>query len=265
MKNIFVMLPCYNEEKDIEPLVRRWISLDDDIMSKGYECVVFCIDDKSTDGTNSVIRCLSDEFLGKVYLLEHEMNKGLGGALSTGFNYFNEHGQVGDVCVLMDGDNTHDPKYTLDMLPYIEQGYDCVIASRYKNTSKTIGVPAHRQFLSDCARIVYTLLLGIKNVKDYTCGYRAYSFSIIEKAINAYGKNMVERRSFACMMETLYKLSLIEGKFFEIPFELQYSNKRGESKMRVIKTIRESLATAFQLRLSLKRRMKSQYARRVTE
>ena len=31
----------------------------------------------------------------------------------------------------MDGDNTHDPKYIIDMVDKIQDGYDVVIASRY--------------------------------------------------------------------------------------------------------------------------------------
>jgi len=138
----------------------------------------------------------------------------------------------------------------------LAHGYDCVIASRYCNISKTKGVSPFRLFLSWGARVYYTLILGVKNVKDYTCGYRAYTYEIIAKAKEKFGASFVEHRSFAYMMEVLYKLSLIGTKFQEVPFELRYDNKEGESKMHLTKTICESLITALKLRTQKNRYIK---------
>ena len=80
------------------------------------------------------------------------------------------------------------------------------------------------------------MLLRVRNVKDYTCGYRAYTFCIIDTAYQKFGDDLVARRSFACMMELLYKLSLCGARFEEVPFELRYDNKAGESKMRIFNT-----------------------------
>lgn len=55
-------------------------------------------------------------------------------------------------------------------------------------------------------------------------------------------------------MEVLYKLSLVGAKFDEVPFELRYDNKLGESKMRVLRTVKDSITTAFRLRFSAKRK-----------
>lgn len=254
MNKLFAMLPCYNEEKDIEPLVHKWMDLYDDFLQRGYELSVYCINDCSTDDTETIIIGLTDTYPEKVHLVNHEVNLGLGGGLMTAIHRFLELGSGKDICILMDGDNTHDPVYTLSMLPKIESGADCVIASRYCGESKTKGVSAFRLFLSWGARVYYSLLLNVKGVKDYTCGYRAYAFSIIRKAYQTFGDKLVERHSFACMMELLYKLSLCGAKFEEVPFELRYDNKAGESKMRIIKTVRESLITAASLRFHTSRK-----------
>lgn len=256
MNKLFAILPCYNEEKDISPLVVKWVDMIDKIRKYGYTTEIYCIDDKSKDNTNKVIRELELKYPGSVHLIEHEVNKGLGGGVQTGFDFFYKNGTAGDICVLMDGDNTHDPCYVISMLEQIAKGYDCIIASRYCNSSETKGVPLFRLFLSWGARVYYTMVLGVKNVKDYTCGYRAYTYQIIAKAEEKFGQRFVEHRSFACMMEVLYKLSLLGAKFQEVPFELRYDNKEGESKMRLTKTIRESLVTAMQLRMHKKKYIK---------
>lgn len=256
MKKLFVILPCYNEEKDIAPLVEKWAAMIDAVNQKGYITQIYCIDDKSKDHTNKIIRALADKYADSVHLIEHKVNKGLGGVLQTGFDFFYANGKKGDICVLMDGDNTHDPVYVISMLEKIAKGYDCVIASRYCGQSKTKGVSPFRLFLSWGARFYYTLVLGVRGVKDYTCGYRAYTYQIIAKAESKFGRQFVEHRSFACMMEVLYKLSLAGAKFAEVPFELRYDNKEGESKMHIAKTVRESLITALKLRMKKRKYMR---------
>jgi len=182
MKRIFAMLPCYNEQEDIGPLVEKWIAVKDRWAENGFELYVYCIDDKSKDNTNAVIHVLMERFPDTVRIIEHEVNKGLGGVLNTAFRFFDADGREGDLLVLMDGDNTHDPVYSLDMLPKIVGGSDCVIASRYCDKSQTNGVAPHRLLMSWGARFFYTMLLGVKNVKDYTCGYRMYTYRTIHRA-----------------------------------------------------------------------------------
>ena len=249
MKKIFAMLPCYNEQEDIEALVEKWVEIKGEWKNKGYELFVYCIDDKSTDNTNEVIRGLVETYPKIVNLIEHEVNKGLGGAIFTAFTFFNDYGKDGDFLIIMDGDNTHDPVYSLTMPQKITGDKFCVIASRYCNDSETNGVSGIRLLMSWGARFFYTITLSVPKVKDYTCGYRIYTYSAIHSAIECYGDSLVERRTFACMMEVLYKLSLIGVKFDEVPFDLRYDNKQGESKMNIVKTVMDSVGTAISLRM----------------
>ena len=253
MKRIFAMLPCYNEQDDIEALVEKWIEIKDDWKEMGYELSVYCIDDKSTDNTNAVIRKMMEKYPDTVHIIEHEKNKGLGGGLTTAFNFFNDNGHEDDYLVIMDGDNTQDPIHSLKMPEKITDDKFCVIASRYCDESQTKGVSGIRLFMSWGARFFYTITLSVPNVKDYTCGYRLYTYHAITSAIDYYGRSFIERRTFACMMEALYKLSLIGVKFDEVPFELKYHNKQGESKMRIEKTVIDSVGTAISLRLKKNR------------
>ena len=258
-KTLVAALPCYNEQDDIESLVNRWLGIKEHLRAEGYKLRVHCIDDKSTDNTNAVIRSLSEVHPDCVFLEEHEVNKGLGGALMTGFNLFVRQCSEGDLLVIMDGDDTHDPAYVLDMLPLVSSGADCVIASRYRDGSETHGVSPIRLFMSSEARVFYTLILGIKGVRDYTCGYRMYTYRLVRDALDTYGAELVERRTFACMMEVLYKMSRLGVTFAEVPFKLRYDRKQGDSKMRVVKTAADSIGTAISLRLSGMRMKRKRY------
>lgn len=249
MKKIFVFLPCYNESGNIAALMDEWLALEDKLKERGYLLNICGIDDKSTDNTKEIIGSYAAKYKN-VRLLAHKRNMNLGGGLRTAFCWFDAKGCSDDLCVIMDGDNTQDPVYITDMLDRIENGADCVIASRYRSGAEVHGVPAHRRLLSDGARLFYTLLLHVPNVRDYTCGYRVYRYDIIHRARQHYGRRFVEMKTFSCMLEVLYKLYLNGATFDEVPFSLRYDNKQGASKMRVFKTIYDSFKTAFKLRCS---------------
>lgn len=254
MKKIFAILPCYNEELNIGDLIDEWNQQKDGLFEKGYDLKVVGIDDCSRDHTKDVISEKSHQY-ENVTLLAHETNKGLCGGLNSAVFYFVENGENGDLMVLMDGDNTHNPIYVHDMLSKLTvDSKDCVIASRYCSASSIVGVAAHREFMSNMAKHYYSLVLKVPNVKDYTCGYRMYTYDIIERLVNEFGKDPVVEKSFACMMELLYKLYIVGAQFGETSFELRYDNKKGESKMHVFTTMKNSLTTALKLRRINKKR-----------
>ena len=249
-RRLFVILPSYNEQENIETLVNAWLSLDDAIAARGYLLRICPIDDGSRDQTRGIVERLSAAD-SRVAALIHPHNMGLGAGLNTGLRHFLKDGSPGDAAVVMDADNTHDPKYVFPMLDAIEKGAaDVVIASRYRKGSEVVGVPSIRLFLSDGARFFYTILLGVRGVRDYTCGYRLYTYDIVRRGYERFGDRLITERSFACMMELLYKLSRTGARFLEVPFTLRYDQKGGESKMRVLKTMRRSFATALKLRFS---------------
>lgn len=254
MKKIFAILPCYNEELNIGALIDEWIQQEAGLREKGYALNVVGIDDCSRDHTKDVIVTKSRQY-ENVTLLAHETNKGLCGGLNSAVSWFLENGEKGDLLVLMDGDNTHNPIYVHDMLSKLTaDSKDCVIASRYCAASSVVGVAAHRELMSDMAKHYYSMVLRVPNVKDYTCGYRMYTYDIIERLVNEFGKDPVIEKSFACMMELLYKLYIVGARFDETGFELRYDNKKGESKMHVFTTMKNSLITAPKLRRIHKKR-----------
>lgn len=249
MNKFFAFLPCYNEGLNIGRLIDEWFEQKDGLAELGFDLQVRAIDDCSKDNTKEVILQKSTEYPENVELIAHEVNKNLCGGLNTSIEYFLKHGKDGDLMGLMDGDATHSPKYVHAMIRKMRDGNrDCVIASRYCKDSSVVGVAAHREFMSDMAKIYYSLALRVPNVKDYTCGYRIYTYPCISRLHDKFGDDPIKEKSFACMMELLYKIYLAGATFDEVGFELRYDNKQGESKMRVFKTMYKSLTTALKLR-----------------
>lgn len=249
MNKLCVYLPCYNEAENIDALVLEWLAEADALRDAGFALEIVPVDDKSTDETLSIIRAL-EKAHPEVRVIAHEENKNLGGVLDTSVRDFLGRCVSGDLMCVMDGDNTHKPEYVHSMIAALEKPADCVIASRYQQGAQTNGVPGVRLFLSGGAKVYYSLVLRVPGVRDYTCGYRVYTYDILKRAAERYGDGLITQRTFSCMMELLYKLHRCGCRFAEVPFVLRYDDKKGSSKMSVLRTVKDSMVTALRLRLT---------------
>ena len=249
MPEIIIVLPAYNEMENVEKLVSRWVALDEELSDKfNLALKIVIVDDGSADDTAVIGKRLAEE-LANVTIISHDVNKGLGAALKTGVMYsLSERLDSAFVCV-MDCDNTHNPAYVIKMLENQKStSSDVVIASRYRKNAKTKGVNGIRLMASGGARYMFSALLGVKGVRDYTCGYRLYTREILERANKRFGGDMITENGFTCMVEFLYKLHKCGAIFAEIPFELRYDFKEGKSKMKVFRTAVNSIALVFRLK-----------------
>lgn len=105
MNKIYAMLPCYNESENIAALIEKWLGQAEVLRGMGYELTVVGIDDRSTDNTYDIISSYAEKY-DNVKVIRHEKNLNLGGGVNTAFTAFQKECSEGDLCVLMDGDNT---------------------------------------------------------------------------------------------------------------------------------------------------------------
>ena len=246
-KKLFIGLPCYNEEKDIDVLLSRLLKEEKKIEEKfKIDVEIFCVNDGSKDSTEKIIK---SRIKDGIELVNHNVNRGLGEAMRTILKFFIKNGHKGDYLVVMDSDNTHNPDYIINMIEKAKkENENIIIASRYQNGASITGLKKYRILLSDCAKLWYSKMLKIPNVMDYTCGYRLYKYEIVLRTYEKYGESMITQTSFACMMEILYKMHLSGAIIGEIPFKLEYNLKEGTSKMKVLKTSINSLITTIRIK-----------------
>lgn len=226
------MLPAYNEGKSIQELIDRIAEVSD---AGGWLWRALVVDDGSSDGTGDVARAMAAEGL-PVEVVRNEPNQGLGYTIRRGLRLAAESADPGDAIITLDADLTQDPSYAASMLERLEAGYDVVIASRYRSGSGVQGLSLLRKVLSYGASGLVSLLLPIRGVRDYSCGYRAYRARVIQDAFAEYGDDFVSERGFACMLEIAEKLRAT-ASFTEVPFVLRYDEKRKASEIRIGRTI----------------------------
>ncbi len=229
----YILLPAYNEERDIGPLLQRICEAMQALHFDHYQVLV--VNDGSTDRTVPVVAGFQQSM--PIEILDHGVNKGLGQAMLTGLRRAAELVQDEDVLVTMDADNTHDPQLIGAMVGKIRAGASLVIASRYEQGGEEVGLSKLRSFLSRGASTLLKMVFPIAGAKDYTCGFRAYRGAELKHAFQVFGERLVEERGFTCMAEILIKLRSVGVRVAEVPLVLRYDMKSGQSKMKVLRTI----------------------------
>lgn len=233
---IHVVLPCFNEEANLERLIIR---IDESMHYARWQYRCLIVDDGSTDGTREIVERLRKSY--PITAIYHPVNRGLGATIRTGLTEVTAMAADSDVVVTMDGDDTHTPGLISRMARMLNEGYDVVIASRFQPNAQVRGVPFPRQVLSWGASALFRVLFPISGVKDYTCGYRAYRASVLKEAFRAYGDNFLSQDGFQCMVDILLWLRKLDAVIGETPMVLRYDFKGGQSKMKVLETIKKTL------------------------
>ena len=237
---IFVIFPAYDEER----VIRHTLGALAGAMrgrETGYRAVL--VDDGSADRTIAEAEGAVGDSGGALPLtvLRHDRNRGLGAGLRTGIYWCLDQASDNDVIVTLDADNTHPPALISELVRTLEGGYDLAIASRYRRGSAVRGVPGYRRALSDVGRLVFQGLCPIPGVRDYTCCFRAYRVPILRRARLIYGDTLCTARGFEAVMDLLLRLRPLGVRVHEMGFELDYGERVGRSKMKVLETIRTTV------------------------
>ena len=117
-----LVIPCYNEERTLRDCVSRCLAL----RERNIDLELVVVDDCSTDNSLAVARELESEIPG-ITVVRHEVNKGKGAALRTGFLH-----ATGDYVGVQDADQEYNPLDYLKLLvPLVEGDADVVYGSRY--------------------------------------------------------------------------------------------------------------------------------------
>lgn len=243
---VVITLPAFNEAETLRPLLE---SIREAMQENGIEYRVIVVDDGSSDGTVEVARGLASQL--PITLIEHSENRGLGEAIRTGLMSAVEDADARDIIVTMDSDNTHTPGLIARMVRGIREGNDVVIASRYRQGAYIRGVPRTRRLLSFAARVLFSLAFPTPNVRDFTCGFRAYRAEVLQQAFSIYGDQFVGQSGFSCMVDILLKLRRLGAIMSEVPLILRYDQKFGASKMVVMKTVGDTIRLVVSRRLGL--------------
>lgn len=237
---IHIVLPAYNEEVSLEQLLKR---LDFTIQDSNLDAVVTVVNDGSTDNTINVAKTFKGNV--SIKIIDQQPNRGLAETIKNGLFAVLNESENNDIIIVMDADNSHTPGLMLRMVNLIKEGCDIVIASRYQKGARIRGLSNSRKILSLGASWLFRIFVGIPQVRDYTCGYRAYKSEILKKAFEHYKHNFIRQAGFSCMVEILLRMKKFDPIIEEVPLILRYDMKESLSKMKIGLTIKQTLKMLF--------------------
>ncbi len=242
---IWLVLPAYNEEKGLPPLLD---SVLEEFGRERLDLQILVVNDGSTDGTREILRAYADSH--GLIALDNPVNLGLAETVKRGLIEACERAAPHDIIITMDSDNTHPAGLALRMVRSIREGSDVVIASRYREGSRVIGLSLHRRVLSYAASLIFRVVFPTPGVRDFTCGYRAYRVASLKQLIERHKNEFITERGFSCMVEILLRLREFDLVFVEVPLILRYDRKEGASKMHVLRTVMDTLVLVAKRRFS---------------
>ena len=195
LNNHFIIIPAYNEGKNLEPVLLE-------VKKHAHNIVV--VDDGSQDDTPKKALEVG------VLVLRHRTNLGKGAALKTGCQYALEQGA--EKIIVMDADGQHNPAEIPRFAAALEQ-HEIVFGFRTVPQSMPLVMLFGNAILSRTLQHLY----GIQ-VKDTQCGYRAFTSS-------AYPKLQWDASDYYVETEMVVRAGKGKLKYTEIPIQTIYNDK----------------------------------------
>ena len=161
MDQVAVLIPCYNEEKTVEKVVR-------DFKNALPEAVVYVYDNNSSDRT---VECA--QMAGAV--VRHEYLQGKGNVIRRMFREIDAK-----VYVMTDGDDTYPAEFAREMVNHVlEHQADMVVGDRLSSTYFRENKRPFHNFGNSLVRGTINRLFHTE-IKDIMTGYRAFSYSFVK-------------------------------------------------------------------------------------
>mgnify|MGYP001582738503 CR=1 FL=1 len=163
MKFLSIIIPCYNEEVNLQKGVL--FRINDFLTKQTYSWEVVIVDDGSTDKSISRIEIFIATHKG--FKLLKNNHQGKAQAVISGV-----HKAVGDVILFADMDQATPIEEINKLLPFIRKNFDVVIGSR--NNIRE-GAPFLRLIMARGFIFLRCLILGLNNISDTQCGFKLFS------------------------------------------------------------------------------------------
>jgi dolichol-phosphate mannosyltransferase len=133
-----IVIPIYNEEKTVAQIIERV----DSIKIPAVEKEIIAVNDSSSDSTGEILKGLEKKYKS-LKVITHEVNKGKGAAVRTGFAK-----ATGEYIVIQDADMEYDPVQLINLLkPIVDGKAQVVYGTRLKGLPKVHGGMGRSRYL----------------------------------------------------------------------------------------------------------------------
>ena len=171
--NYTIIIPFYNEEKNISNLNEQLINNINKLKNKDRIFEIVYIDDASSDNSFGELKKLSSNSV-ETFIIKHRINLSQSAALNTGIN----HSKY-DNLIIMDGDLQNDPNDLEKMVKEYERGADMVIGWRKVRRDNFFS----KRLPSIVANFIVRFFSKSK-IHDHGCAFKIVKKSAIDELTN---------------------------------------------------------------------------------
>jgi dolichol-phosphate mannosyltransferase len=163
--HLSIIVPTFQESKNIAEMVRRLTQLLDPAFPGKYEIIV--VDDNSPDGTWQLAHQLTADYPA-LRVMRREGERGLSTAVVRGWQAAH-----GDFLAVIDADLQHPPEVMLDLCQVMERGADIAVATRNIEGGGVSDWSLFRRFISRGAQLIGLVILPgvVGRVTDPMSGF----------------------------------------------------------------------------------------------
>ncbi len=159
---VSVVVPTYNEAKNIVLLVDELVNIHNNQAHDYYKLEIIIVDDNSPDGTGNILDHLAKKYHGQkcsVIPIHRQGKLGLGTAVVAGFKQ-----AKGSIVGVMDADLSHPPEIIHNMIePILTDAAELTVGSRYVQGGGVEVWPWHRKLMSRVATLLARPLTKIRD------------------------------------------------------------------------------------------------------
>lgn len=211
MMKTIILIPAYEPDENLIQLIKK-------LKKENYKVIV--VNDGSSEKCNHIFDMIKKD----VVLLNHDINKGKGAALKTGFKYikdnFNDY-----IIITVDCDGQHKVKDVLNIEKYSLENLDDLILGKRIISKKT---PLRSKIGNSITRFIFKIVTKTK-VYDTQTGLRAFSYKLIDLMLNIDGDR------YEYEMNVLLKSAYNNINIKEIEIETVYFNNNANSHFKSLK------------------------------
>ena len=212
MKKIAVLIPCYNESKTIEKVVK-------DFRKVLPDADIYVYDNNSKDNTDKLAKKAGA-------IVKYEYKQGKGNVIRSMFRDIEA-----DCYLMIDGDDTYPAEFAGDMCNIILEGKaDMVIGDRLSSTYFTENKRPFHNVGNKTVRFLINKLFN-NDVKDIMTGYRAFSYSFV-KGFPVLSKGFE--------IETEMTIHAVDKNFKLVEIPVTYRD-RPEGSVSKLNTVRDGI------------------------
>ena len=169
-KSVCVVVPAYNESSQIGKVIET---------VPGFVDKIVVVDDASRDDTEQIVRQYQREH-NQIELIRHPENRGVGGAISTGYRWARDNGY--SVTAVMAGDGQMDPAELEKIIkPVVEGSADYVKGNRLFYGDAWRMIPHYRYMGNSFLSLMTKIASGYWHIADSQSGYTAISLVALKR------------------------------------------------------------------------------------